>query len=138
MNDAARELRRAAQRARDAGRTDEALELQREAVALLREDGEDRAALAHALRHVGDILREAGRAAEADESTVEMLALYRALPDAPALDIANAIRSAALQAEAMGRPDADLWREARERYDDTGIGPGVAEAERHIAALAAN
>ncbi len=129
-------LRRQSQAARDAGRTDEAVALQQQAVDLLRDD-DDPARLAHALRHVGDILREAGRADEAAPWIIEMLTLYRTLPDAPALDMANAIRSAALQAEADGRPDPALWHEARERYDAVGIGPGVAEADRHIAALAA-
>ena len=129
-------LRAQSQDARAAGRFDEALDLQRQAVALLRDAG-DGAALAHGLRHVADILRDMGDAATAAAPAAEMLALYRDLPDPPPLDLANAIRSAALQAEAIGAPDADLWREARDRYDETGIGPGVAEAERHLAALAA-
>ena len=134
MKDAIDLLRRHAQEARDAGRIDEAVERQQEAVALLRED-DDPARLAHAIRHVADILREAGDAAGASAPTAEMLALYRGLEDAPLLDLANAIRSAALQAEAAGQPDAALWREARDHYEACGIGPGVAEAERRIAAL---
>lgn len=129
-----RDLRRQAQAARDDGRFDDALELQEQAVALLREDG-DEVALAHGLRHIADILRDMGDATGAAEPTAEMLAIYRELPEPPLLDLANAIRSAALQAEAIGAPDAALWREARDRYNAAGIGPGVAQAERHLAAL---
>ena len=40
--------------------------------------------------------------AEASEPVAEMLALYRQARDAPPLDIANALRSAAVHAEAIG------------------------------------
>lgn len=135
MKDEIDVLRRRSQTARAAGRIDEAVEWQEQAVEWLRDDDDDVPRLAHALRHVGDILRDAGRTAEAADSTAEMLALYRGLPDAPPLDFANALRSAALQAEAEGRPDAALWREARTLYDACGIGPGVTEAEARIAAI---
>ena len=136
----------AAQQSRDAGDFYDALLQQRRAVALLRDVG-DRAALAHAIRHLADILVADGQAGEAAESITEMLTLYRAAPDANPLDIANALRSAAVHAEAIGDNETAraFWIQARDRYaalDDvferlTGSpgNPGVAEATARIASL---
>lgn len=136
----------AAQTARDAGDFHDALVQQRRAVALLRDAG-DEAALAHAIRHVADILVAAGRASEAAEPITEMLMLYRGGSDAPPLDIANALRSAAVHAEAIGDNETAraFWIQARERYAGLdavferltgGPGnPGVAEADARLAAL---
>ncbi|MDH7975763.1 hypothetical protein QH494_26550 [Sphingomonas sp. AR_OL41] len=135
-----------ADRLRKAGDLDGALVRQRRAVALWRDVG-DSARLAHAVRHIADLLVEAGRAAEASEPIAEMIALYARLADAPPLDIANALRSAAVQAEAIGDSDTAeaFWLKARQRYaalDDmfeklTGQpgNPGVAEADARIRAL---
>ena len=135
-----------AQRLRDAGDPYEALVRQRRAVALLRDAG-DSLALAHAVRHLADMLIEAGQTAEAAPAISEMLALYRAAPDAPPLDVANALRSAALQAEAIQDSDTAwiFWIQARARYEPldalfeqmTGTpgNPGVAEADAHLARL---
>ena len=136
----------AAQQSRDAGDFYDALLQQRRAVALLRDLG-DPAALAHAIRHLADILVAAGNAGEASESITEMLTLYRASPDAQPLDIANALRSAAVHAEALGDNETAraFWIQARERYaalDEvferlTGKAenPGVAEADAKLAGL---
>jgi tetratricopeptide (TPR) repeat protein len=137
---------REAQRLRDAGDHYEALTRQRRAVALLRDAG-DHVALAHAVRHVADILVDAGRPDEAGASITEMLALYRAAQDAPPLDVANALRSAALHAEAISDSDTAwiFWIQARARYEEldalfegmngTPGNPGVAEADAHLARL---
>ena len=136
----------AAQQSRDAGDFYDALLQQRRAVTLLRDLG-DRAALAHAIRHLADILVADGHAGEAAESITEMLTLYRTSPDAQPLDIANAMRSAAVHAEAIGDNETAraFWIQARERYatlDDlferlTGSpgNPGVAEADAKLATL---
>lgn len=137
---------REAQRLRDAGDHYEALTRQRRAVALLRDAG-DPVALAHAIRHVADILVETGQPEEAGTSITEMLALYRAAPDVPPLDIANALRSAALQAEAIDDSDTAwiFWIQARARYEGLDAlfeemngapgNPGVVEADAHLARL---
>lgn len=137
---------REAQRLRDAGDHYEALIRQRRAVALLR-DADDPAALAHAIRHVADILIDAGRPDEAGASITEMLALYSVTRDVPPLDVANALRSAALHAEAIDDSDTawTFWIQARARYealdalfeDMTGApgNPGVVEADAHLARL---
>lgn len=134
------------ERLRKAGDLDGALVRQRRAVALWRELG-DNTRLAHAVRHIADLLVAAGRAAEASEPIAEMIALYARASEAPPLDIANALRSAAVQAEAIGDSDTAeaFWLKARQRYaalDDmfeklTGQpgNPGVAEADARIRAL---
>jgi tetratricopeptide (TPR) repeat protein len=139
---------REAQRLRDAGEHYEALTRQRRAVALLR-DTRDQLAIAHALRHLADILIEAGQPEEAGAPVTEMLALYRAAADTPPLDLANALRSAALQAEAIGDIDTAwiFWIQARARYAAldalfeqlTGKpeNPGVVEADARLARLRA-
>ena len=135
-----------AARLRKAGDLEGALTRQRRAVTLWREL-DDRARLAHALRHVADMLIEGRRAHEANAAISEVLALYRATPEAPPLDVANALRSAAVHAEAIGDGDGaeGFWQEARRRYAEldalfehlTGRqgNPGVEEADRRLAAL---
>ena len=76
------------------------------------------------------------------------MAIYRREPDVPPLDFANAVRSVAVHTQSLGEKDEAqrLWEEAKARYaelDDlferlTGRrgNPGVAEADRRLAALA--
>ncbi|MBC9034172.1 tetratricopeptide repeat protein [Sphingomonas sp. JC676] len=138
----AKSLTRQAQIARDTGNLDWALHDQIQAIALFRRIG-DGAALAHALRHAGDMFAEQGRLAHATAHLHEALDLYRAGIEAPPLDFANALRSVALLAEALGeRAEARrYWEEAREHYarlDSVfpGENEGVREAEAHLATLA--
>ena len=80
---------------------------------------------------------EAARPALAAPLYREALGLYRANPNPPPLDFANAIRSLAILEGQTGAP-ADaiaLWREAGNLYELTGISEGVAECERRIEAL---
>lgn len=116
---------------RAAGRTERARELYVEAVEAARRAGEP-GLLAHALRHVSDLDREAGRADQALSAAEEAVGLYRAQPDIPRLDLANALRLAALAREALARPATEAWREAGDLYADLDIEAGVAEAERHL------
>ena len=80
---------------------------------------------------------EAARPALAAPLYREALGLYRANPNPPPLDFANAIRSLAILEGQTGAP-ADaiaLWREAGNLCELTGISEGVAECERRIEAL---
>lgn len=139
-------LTRQAQVERDTGAFGEAVAFQEEALAIAR-DLDDPKTLAHVARHMGDILQDAGRHKDADPHYREMLALYRAFSDVPPLELANALRSAALHQENLGNTAEAraLWLEVRDLYagldaafremtgrDDN---PGVAEAERRLAAL---
>jgi tetratricopeptide (TPR) repeat protein len=146
LSDLAAALTNQAQIERDTGFLDKALAYQLDALAIARGLNEPQN-LAHVLRHVGDILQAANRHADADSYYREMLALYRATPDTPPLDIANAVRSVALHAQNLGQKDEArrLWREARDRYatldalflslTGSAENPGVKEADRRLAAL---
>jgi tetratricopeptide (TPR) repeat protein len=116
---------------RDRGESERALGLSQEAVALCRQPV-DPLLLAHTVRHLGDVQRELGRLAEAKASYDEALALYRAAPDAPGLDFANALRAAAVLADAAGEADTarPLWAEAGRLYRRAGVREGVEESER--------
>lgn len=88
--------------------------------------------LAHALRHVSDLDRAAGRARPALDAAEEAVCLYRADSSATPLDLANAIRLAALAREALGQSATDLWREAGELYQDANVEAGVEEVARRL------
>jgi tetratricopeptide (TPR) repeat protein len=137
----AQSLTRQAQVARDTGNLDWALHDQAQAIALFRRAG-DGIALAHALRHAGDMFVEQRQFAHATAHLREALDLYRAGIEAPPLDFANAVRSIALLAEALGeRAEArGYWEEARRRYAALdsifdGDNAGMHEADVHLAAL---
>lgn len=133
----AKALTRQAQIARDTGDLDWALHDQAQAIALFRRAG-DGGALAHALRHAGDMFVAQGQFAYAAAHLHEALDLYRADTEAPPLDFANALRSVALLAEALNEPAEAryYWGEARGHYAGQGVEAGVREAEAHLAALA--
>jgi ATP/maltotriose-dependent transcriptional regulator MalT len=133
MSDAAAHIA-AAQAAREAGDRYDAAQHQRRAVALLR--GGDPRALAHAIRHLAEILVEGGKAEDAAGPVSEMLALTHA-SDIDPLERANVLRCAALQAAATGDDETarTFWIEARTRYAAAGATTGVTEADARIAAL---
>ncbi len=119
---------------RDRGRLDAALPLSEEAVRVGRDDP---LLLAHAVRHLGDLHRDAGRLTEAECCYSEALAIYRGATTPDSLDFANALRPAALLRETFGdRSGArQLFAEARDRYREAGIDAGVQECSRHLARL---
>ena len=127
---------RSAEDARGGHRLQDARRLYEDAVAILRERDEP-FALAHAVRHLGDVHFESGQADLAAPCYDEALALYRGRTGAPALDVANAIRSLAVLKERAGDWSGAilLWREAHELYVSTGVTAGVVESERRVAAL---
>lgn len=129
----ARSLAGQAQVARDTGDLDWALHDQAEAIALFRRVG-DGPALAHALHYAGDMFLELGRLPQAVAHLREALDLYRAGVEAPPLDFANALRSTARLAEALGEPAQArfYWQAARDRYAGLGVEAGVREAESHL------
>ena len=115
---------------------DQAIALQRRAVALLATG--DAGARAHALRHLADMLSDAGETAEAARLYASVLAHHG---DADrSLDAANAVRGAALNAQRLGdlAEARRLWTDARDRYAELGdaLAAGAAEAEARLAAIA--
>ena len=92
--------------------------------------------LAHALRHLADILREMNQLEEAAPFIVEATQIYRAQQPLPQLHLANSLRVTALLKEQAGAPaDAlPLWVEARDLYREAGVEAGVAESRTHLTA----
>lgn len=123
-----RALKALAHVVRDLDQDGRALPLYEEAVALTWEHG-DALLLAHTVRHLGDLHREAGRLADAERCYLEALALYRAAPAPPALDFANALRPLALLKHAQGDVEAarQLSSEARRLYKTAGVAVGREE-----------
>jgi GNAT superfamily N-acetyltransferase len=121
----------AAQQANAAGHPDQARDLYAKAADKARAVGAA-VPLAHALRHVSDLDREAGRAEPALAAAEEAVALYRASSEATDLDLANALRLSALAREALGQVATDLWREAGALYQDADVEAGVEEAQRRL------
>ena len=108
-----------------------------EAVAAARNAG-DPLRLAHAVRHLGDVHRHAGRLVEAEACYDEALSLYgRHAAGAAALDHANALRPMAILKENLGHVEEArvLWGRARELYGAAGVEAGVAECADHLARL---
>ena len=143
----AHSLTRQAQIERDTGAFDKAVAFQDEALTIAR-DLNDLKNLAHVVRHMGDILQSAGRHNDADPHYREMLALYQSLSDVAPLEFANAVRSVAMHEQNLGNVSEArrLWSEARDLYagldsvflamTGSATNPGVAEADRRLAALA--
>jgi tetratricopeptide (TPR) repeat protein len=120
--------------ARDLGDNERAVSNYRTAAELYRSLN-DEMNLAHALRHVADILRGMGRTAEAEPFIQEAMTIYRALQPLPQLHLANSLRVAALLREEAGKPDEalPLWVEARDLYRAVGVEAGVAESRARLA-----
>jgi tetratricopeptide (TPR) repeat protein len=110
----------------------------REAIAILRQHNVP-LRLAHAVRHLGDIYRHAGDFDQAGACYDEALTLYRVHADARPLDVANALRGAALLKEKTGDPATAIryWEEARNIYEAANVEAGATEGARRILNLKA-
>jgi tetratricopeptide (TPR) repeat protein len=104
-----------------------------EAVALFRQAG-DPLVLAHTVRHLGDVYREAGECSLAEPCYVEALSLYRANPNPPPLHLANAIRAMAVLRDQTGAhaQAIPLWEEAHALYTALAIEAGIAECNNRL------
>jgi tetratricopeptide (TPR) repeat protein len=123
---------------RDEHRLDLALEHYEQSAAFAREQG-DALALAHRLRHIGDVAAELGELARADQRYEEAGSLFDRHDVAP-LQKANFLRSKALLCEKQGSSAAasDLWSAARALYEESGIVAGVEESDRRLQRLNLN
>jgi tetratricopeptide (TPR) repeat protein len=140
-------LKRLGQIERDLGDLDDARRYYEEAAAIYRQRG-DALALAHTIRHVGDILQDAGLWDLAEPCYDEALTLYRAARGTRRSDLANTIRSMAIQKEHSGDLERArlLWKEARDLYASLDgplrriflrrPNPGVIESSEHLTRLA--
>jgi hypothetical protein len=107
----------------------------------LRRNGGSPTALAHEIRHLADLHLTLGDLEAADARMGDAMELYRAAEaegggqgDALPLDVANAVRAAAVLRDAQRRTEEarTLWREAGERYAELGLEAGVEEAEARL------
>jgi tetratricopeptide (TPR) repeat protein len=98
---------------------------------------DDRTSLAQALRHVSDMERERGESEDAFLSGLEAVDIYRSLPDASQLDLANALRVTALALMDLGKPleAVPMWQEARALYGELQVFEGVAECDSYLTLL---
>jgi hypothetical protein len=137
MTDGGKALASRAKAVRDEGRMEAALDLYARAAVHARREG-DALALAHRLRHIGDIHQDAGHDAEAAPFYAEALAVYRDNPATPALDLANLLRPMTMLKEKAGVPAdaAALWAEAKTLYEVAGVEEGARESGRRLARLA--
>lgn len=119
---------------RDIGQVERARPILEEAVALSREQ-DDKQLTAHTVRHLGDLHRENGRWVEAEQCYEDAMSLYRSSSSSPVLDVANAVRPAAMLKDAQGNSEAarQLWSEARRLYEAAGVRSGVEECEKRLA-----
>jgi tetratricopeptide (TPR) repeat protein len=120
---------------RDERRPDAAVKLYEEAAGIAREQG-DFLALAHRLRHIGDVSAEQGDLGRAEECYDEAGHLFEAYGTGQ-LTMANFLRSKALLREKQGANAAavQLWTDARVLYAASGIDAGVEESDRRLMRL---
>lgn len=104
-----------------------------QAVSLARDLG-DGPLIAHGLRHLSDLDREAGDLDLALAEAREAAALYRAEAQTPRIDLANALRLTGLALDAAGRRDegARAWAQALEGYRTAGVEAGIAECRARL------
>lgn len=126
-------LKGLAQLERDGGRPGKAVEFLAEAVQLAQEAGDLRLQ-AHTLRHYAEALMETEHLEIAAPVFSEALELYRGLPDVSSLELANALRPAALLYELLAQHGEaqNLWREARELYARSELKAGVVECDKGL------
>jgi tetratricopeptide (TPR) repeat protein len=94
--------------------------------------------LAHAVRHLGDAYRRAGKVSLSETCYLEALSIYRDREDSPPLDLANAVRGfAVLKQETGALAEAEaLWREAHDLYLALEVMAGVAGSSASLALIA--
>ena len=126
----ARELK---QRGESARRRDGATaRLCYEEAVLLSRGVEEPLALAHTIRHLGDVYREQGRPDLAEPCYHEALGLYRTHEKGSSLDLANAVRSLAVLRWEQTRT---LWQEVRDLYTSLSIEAGIKESTARVSVL---
>src|SRR5438067_3162677 len=107
-----------------------------EAIAILRQQSIP-LKLAHTIRHLSDIFRHAGDFDRDAACYDEALSIYRDQPNARPLDLANALRGAALLKEKTGDAQNAIkfWEEAKDLYAAEHVEKGAAESARRLERL---
>jgi tetratricopeptide (TPR) repeat protein len=131
VNAEADSLTAQAYNARRNGDVERSIDAYRRAAELFADDGYPLRE-AHALRHVGDILRGQSKLEEALPYYERALALYETHSERADLDRGNALRGYALLIELLGRDAHPIWVQTREIYSAVGVEAGIAECDRHL------
>jgi hypothetical protein len=131
-------LKGLAQVERDLGRLGSSRSLLEEATALCRAAGAP-LALAHTVRHLGDVHRLEDHLDHAQACCEEMLSIFRREHQVDALTWANGLRCQSVLTQPRGKvPEARRWwLQARTHCIPAQVAPGVAECDEHLARLAA-
>jgi tetratricopeptide (TPR) repeat protein len=120
--------------ARRAGRTDEAASLADAALVAARESG-DCLLVAYTLRHTADVHSQLGHSHQAADEITEAIRIYREHASDHTLDLANALRISALNAE---RGALAAWQEAKTLYALVDVQAGIDGATQHVQHLSAS
>jgi hypothetical protein len=124
-------LREAA--ALQSSRPEDAAALAVEALALARQTG-DPLLVAYTLRHTANVRSHLGSLDQSAAEIAEAIRIYREHAPEHALDLANALRIEALNAE---RRASAAWHEAQTLYASVDVQAGVNGAQHHIQHLTA-
>jgi tetratricopeptide (TPR) repeat protein len=118
--------------ARRSGQTAEALPLYAKAAEILRREG-DLVRWAHTARHCAELQVELGRVEEARAGIEAVIGFYQE-KNPGTLEMANALRIAALADEAAGRgaEARERWTETMALYEQVGVQAGVDECRKHL------
>lgn len=120
--------------ARRAGRTDEAASLADAALATARES-DDSLLVAYTLRHTANVHSQLGSFDQAANEITEAIRIYREHASEHTLDLANALRVSALNAE---RGALAAWQEAKTLYAIADVQAGIDGAQQHVQHLSAS
>jgi len=115
------------------GLSQEAVTLTADALATARQ-GNDPLLVAYTLRHTADICTKLGLFDQAAIEIAEAIRIYREHASGHALDLANALRISALNAEHRAQM---AWHEAEILYASVDVQAGVNGAQHHIQHLSA-
>ncbi len=115
------------------GHSQDAAAFAAEALAVARQSN-DPLLVAYALRHTADICAKTGLFDQAAIEITEAIRIYREHGAEHALDLANALRISALNAERRAQA---AWHEAENLYASVEVQAGVNGAQHHLQHLTA-
>src|SRR5437879_2678526 len=115
------------------GRSQDALRLVTDVLATARQSN-DPLVVAYTLRHTADIHAQLGFFDQSATEIAEAIRIYREHATNHALDLANALRISALNAERRAHA---TWHEAKALYASVDVQAGVDGAQYHIQHLSA-
>ncbi|MBT8234033.1 MAG: tetratricopeptide repeat protein [Saprospiraceae bacterium] len=93
--------------------------------------------IAHSTRHIADLLYHLGHFLASEKNYKEAISIYKHIPKASDLDLANTYRGMSLTLEKGGKIDEAVlaWKETKKLYSKCGLHQGVDEANNHLELL---